>query len=55
MSKQNHNSFKQHNQKVDAYWIGAEDKRLGRPYKNPFDKNMKKAYHKAYKNGYNNR
>jgi len=37
---------------IDAYSLGSNDKRLGKPYKNPFCKNRQKAKHKAYQNGF---
>lgn len=38
---------------LNAYYLGSNDKRLKRPYKNPFNKNKDKRKHKAYWNGYN--
>lgn len=38
---------------IDAYYQGSNDKRLKRPYKNPYNKNKDKRKFKAYKNGYN--
>lgn len=44
---------KESNVIIDAYQLGDDDKRLNRPYKNPFNKNRQKDKYKAYKNGFN--
>jgi len=38
---------------LDAFYMGSNDKRLNKPYKNPFNKNKDKRRYKAYKNGFN--
>lgn len=38
---------------IKAYHRGAEDRRLGKPYLNPYSKSRERDKHKAYKNGYN--
>ena len=38
---------------LKAYEQGSSDKRNGKPYSNPYNKNKDKVKHKAYKNGYN--
>lgn len=38
---------------LDAYYQGFNDKRLKRPYKNPYNKNKDRIKYKAYRNGYN--
>jgi len=37
---------------IGAYHMGSNDKRLKRPYKNPFKKNSEKTKYIAYRNGY---
>ena len=37
---------------IDAYYKGDSDRRLKRPYNNPYNKNKEKKEYKAYKNGY---
>jgi hypothetical protein len=41
-------SSKESEKVVDAYYQGMNDKRLNKPYNNPFNKNSKKSKHKAY-------
>ena len=38
---------------IDANQMGQSDKRLKKPYKNPFCKNRQKDKHRAYRMGYN--
>ena len=38
---------------LKAYYMGSNDKRLKKPYRNPFNKNKNKSKHRAYRNGYN--
>lgn len=38
---------------LKAYHLGSNDKRLKKPYKNPFNRNKDRSKHRAYKNGYN--
>jgi hypothetical protein len=38
---------------IKAYQLGSNDKRLKKPYRNPFNKNKNRSKHRAYRNGYN--
>lgn len=38
---------------IKSYYMGSNDKRLEKPYKNPFKKNKERSKYRAYRNGYN--
>ena len=38
---------------IDAFQKGSDDKRLKKPYQNPYNKNSQKSKYKSYRKGYN--
>ena len=44
---------KESNRITEAYYKGENDKRLGKPYNNPYHKNSERDKYKAYNKGYN--
>jgi len=44
---------KQSEKIINAWQRGETDKRNGKPYINPYNRNSERDKHKAYNNGYN--